>query len=146
MLMIELMLMIRYFKELYLSGFTIIFKFGRTKAKTTGAVTAVTLIECLILAGIASWIDIFIGKRFLLSDYNSLVFSKLVIVVLFFALCSVNHLVLVTRGHGIKFERGFDNLEKSRRILLEVSCAVLLVAAIAFFIYSRLAYQRFFHL
>lgn len=142
------MYMIRFFKELYLMVFTILYKIpgGTPSSKSVTSVTAVTLIEWLLLAGISSWIDIFIGKRFLLSDYNSLIFSKLAALMLFLALGSVNQVVLVARGHGIRFEREFTHLEKSRKVLLVVSCAVLVVATIAFFIYSRLAYQRFFHL
>jgi hypothetical protein len=142
------MLMIQFFKELYLTVFTILYKIpgGTPSSKSVTSVTAVAVIEGLILAGISSWIDIFAGKRFLLSDYNSLASSKLVILIFVFALYFANYRVLVTRGHGIKFECEFTKLEKSRKVLLEVSCAVLLVAATAFFIYSRLAYQRFFHL
>jgi hypothetical protein len=117
---------------------------ARTKAGS--AVAAIALIEWLILAGISSWIDMFIGERFLLNSTNSSVASKLVIVILFFALCSVNHLVLVTRGNGIKFADEFNNLKKSRRILLVTSCLVLLLSVIAFFLYSRFAYRGFFHI
>jgi len=104
------------------------------------------LIEWLILAGIASWIDIFIGIRFLLSDSNSVISSKLIVVVLFLALGSVNNRILVTRGHGIKFEREFNNLKKFRKNLLIASCVMLSLTAIAFFICSRLAYRHFFQI
>jgi len=140
--------MIQFFKEIYLTAFSILFKIpgGNTKGKIAGAVTLITLIEWLILAGIASWIDIFTGTRFLLSDANSLISSKLIVVVLLLALGSVNNRVLVTRGHGIKFEREFNNLKKSRKNLLIASCVTLSLTAIAFFIRSRLAYRHFFQI
>ncbi|MGO8835893.1 MAG: hypothetical protein ACLQQ0_00565 [Limisphaerales bacterium] len=140
--------MIRFFKDIYLTGFALLFKIpgGDTRGKTLGSVSAVTLIEGLILAGIASWIDIFTGTRYLLSSANSLASSKLVILIFVFALFSANYRVLVTRGHGIKFEREFIHIKKSRKILLVAGCAVLVVATIAFFIYSRLAYRHFFHI
>jgi hypothetical protein len=142
------MFMIRFLKELYFTSFTILYKIpgGTPSSKSGTSVTAVAVIEGLLLAGIFSWIDIFIGKRFLLSDYNSHISFKLVTLILFFALYFANYRVLVTRGYGIKFEREFIHLKKSRKVLLLSSCVVLLLATIAFFIYSRLAYQSFFHL
>ena len=53
---------------------------------------------------------------------------------------------LVTLGHGIKFEREFTHFKKSRKVLLLVSCAVLLLATTVFSICSVSAYQRFFHI
>jgi len=140
--------MIRFFKELYLTGFIILYKIpGKTLSSRSGtSVTAIAVVEWLFLAGVSSWIDICTGKRFLLSDANSLAFSKLVIVVVFIALGFVNYRILVTRGHGIKFERKFDNLQKSKKIILVTSCCGLVLATIAFFICSRLAYQHFFHI
>jgi hypothetical protein len=138
--------MIRFFKELYLTGFALIFKSSHASGRTAGAVTIVALIEWLILGGISSWIDIFMGTRFLLSNTNSLASSKLAILFLFFALYLANYHILVTRDHGIRFARGFDNLAKSRRILLVISFWGLILATITFFICSRLAYQHFFHL
>jgi len=139
---------IQFFKELYLTCFTILFKIpgGTPRSKAVSAVTAIAVIEGLFLAGITSWIDIFMGTRFLLSDSNSLPSSKLVILLFFLALCFANNRFLVTRGHGIKFEREFNNLKKTRKILLVTSCCGLVLATIAFFLYSRFAYRRFFHL
>ena len=141
--------MIQFFKELYLAGFAVLFRvprWGNTRTKIGRAVTGVALIEWLILAGISSWIDIFIGTRFLLGDSNSLTLSKLIFLILFFALYFANYRILVTHGHGVEFEHEFKNLEKSKKILLMMSCVLLLVAGIAFFLYSRLAYRHFFHI
>jgi hypothetical protein len=90
-----------------------------------------------IILGIAAWIDIIVGIKTVLS------FSTLSLAICFFALYYVNYRVLVTRGHGIKFEREFGNLGKSRRILLLATCAVLLLAIISFAVYSTLAHRRF---
>ena len=138
--------MVQFFKQLYLTGFVLVFKSSRASGRTAGAVTLVALIEWLIIAGISSWIDIFIGTRFLLGNVNSLAFSKIAILFLFFALYLANCHILVTRGHGIKFEHEFNNLKKSRKISLVASSCGLIVAAVAFFLYSRFAYRHFFNL
>jgi hypothetical protein len=131
--------MIQFFKELYLTAFTLLYRIpgGNTYGKTTGSVTIITLMEWGIIVGIASWIDIIVGIKTLLS------FSTLSLAICFFALYFVNYRVLVTRGHGIKFEHEFGNLGKSRRILLVATCAVLLFAIISFAVYSTLAHRRF---
>jgi hypothetical protein len=134
--------MIRFFKELYLTAFTILFRLpGRTPlAKIGTSIAAITLVEGFILIDISSYIDILIGEKFLLS------FSKPVIVIIFVALGFLNQYLLYIRGYGIKFEREFDKLNKYRRILLVTSCVVLLLVTIVFFFYSTSAYQHFFHI
>jgi hypothetical protein len=140
--------MFRFFKDIYFTAFTILYKIpgGTHSSKSGTSVAAIAVIEWLFFAGIASWIDIFIGKRLLLTDANSLASSKLVIVIIFIALGLVNYRILVIHGHGIKFEREFNNLKKSKRVFLLVSCVLLALVTIAFFICSRIAYRRFFHL
>jgi hypothetical protein len=132
--------MIRFLKDLYLTGFTVLFRIrprGKISTRAGRAIGGVTLIEWFILVGISSCIEMLLGKRFLFY------FSKPVIVSAFFALFLVNQYVLYIRGHGIKFDREFNNLGKSRKIVLVTSCAVLLVATIALSIYSGLAHRRF---
>jgi hypothetical protein len=130
--------MFRFFKELYLTGFIIIFKVSRAKNiayKAGGAIGFITVIEWLILLGISSYMEMFVGKMFL--------FSKPVILIAFLALFFLNQYILFIRGYGIKFEREFDKLEKSRKILLIVSCAILALSAIVFFVWSSIAYRHF---
>jgi hypothetical protein len=134
----------QFLKELYLAEFTSFYK-ASSGSWTPGinaakGATGVALFEWIILAGIASWLDILAGTRFLLQ------FSKLAIVIAFFALYFVNYYVLVTRGHGIKFEREFNNLKKSKRTLLRISCYLMELATVAFFICSVYAYHHFFHI
>lgn len=122
--------MIRFFKELYLTAYVLLYRIpgGTTYVKTTQAATIIMLIEWLMLAEIGSCIAILSGTRFLIFS------SKLLMLISGLALYYPNYRILVIRGHGIKFEREFNNLKKSRRILLVVSCAVLLLATIAFWI------------
>ncbi len=100
----------------------------------------VALISGAILMGIEAWIEIFVGTRF--SFDTSPWAIRIAALALYFA----NYYALVTRGHGIKFEREFTPQKKSRKIFLLVSCAVVLPASIAFTIYSVSAYQHFFHI
>jgi hypothetical protein len=132
--------MIRFFKEVYLTGFAIIFNSSRARKVTYragGAIGALTLIEWLVFIGISGYIEMFLNKKLLFY------FSKPVVVIAFFALFFANQYVLFIRGHGIKFAQEFASLKKSRRILLMVSCALLLLASMAFFICSAIAHRRF---
>jgi uncharacterized membrane protein YqhA len=74
-------------------------------------------------------------------------FSEPEVVLAFLALGFLNLYALFfcgfTFSHGIKFEREFDNLKKSRKILLVTSCVVLLLATIVFSIYSISAHRHF---
>ncbi len=136
--------MIRFLKEIYLTGFTILFRLSRAKKITYragGAITIITLIESFNLLSISSCIEMFVGKQFLPR------FSEPEVLLAFFVLGYLNLYFLITCGftfgHGIAFEREFDKLGKSRRILLMVSCAVLLLATIVFSICSISAHRRF---
>lgn len=144
--------MIRFFKEVYLTVFALGYKAGiaggwqRMNRKfgiimdVGKGVLLVWLIEFFILKGIESYIEIHVGKRF---SFDSSLWAKIAIS---FAVYYVNYYVLVTLGHGIKFEREFNNLKKSRKILLLVSFVVLLLATIALTVCSVSDYQHFFHI
>ena len=140
--------MIDFIKQLYFTGFAIIFNNSRAskRKRTSGAVAAMALIESLFLIGVASWIDISIGERFWLSPPNSLFHSKLMIAALFFLLYFANYRVIVSCGHGIKFAHEFPSLEKGRRVLLITCCCVLAVFTLIWFIWWRLVYRHFFHI
>ena len=141
--------MIRFLKELYLTWFTIGFRLRAPQQLGGGwgttidagkGVLLVCLIAFFILKGIESYIEIYVGTRF---SFDSSQWERVAITL---ALYYANYYVLVTCGHGVKFEREFTHLKKSRKVLLLVSCVVLLLATIAFCIYSDSAYQRFFHI
>jgi hypothetical protein len=138
------MFMIQFLKAIYLTAFTILYRIpgGNPYVKNTQAVTVITVVEWFILLEIAGWFDMLIGERFLLLISS----TKLAVLILFLALYFPNYRVLVTRGRGNTFEREFDNFSKSRRIFLVTSCAILLLASIASFMYLFHAYHRFFHI
>jgi hypothetical protein len=138
--------MIQFIKEIYFTGFAIIFNSSHASGRTSGAITAITVIEWLILAGIASWIDISIGTRFFLSSTNSLFLSKLMIAVLFSALFFANYRVLVVCGHGIKFAHEFRSLKKGRKVLLITGFCSLTLFTLIFFVGARMAYRHVFHI
>lgn len=102
-------------------------------------VFVVSLIAFFIIEAIKQRIEILLGARF---SFDSSPWDMAAVLALYF----LNRYVLITRGHGIKFEREFTHLKKSRKILLLVSFAVLLLATIAFAICSDSAYRRFFHI
>ena len=132
--------MIHFIKDVYITGYTILFRFSRSKdaVNKVGLATAmVTLIEGVNLINISSCVEMFVGEKLFPH------FSGLAMVVAFFVLFFINQYVLYVRGHGIRFEGEFDHLKKSRKILLVISCVVLLLATIVFCIYSTSAYHHF---
>jgi len=136
--------MIRFFKELYLAEFTFFYR-ASNKSWSHGynsgkGAAGVSLVLFLILMGISLWIEIFTRSQFLpvLDRWETWIVSLAFIV--------VNYYVLAIRGHGIRFEREFDNLKKSKQTFLQVSCFVLSLASAAFFICSLFVYQHFFHI
>jgi hypothetical protein len=140
--------MISFFKELYLTVFTIGFRLRMPERYGGGwgpvidagkGILIVSLIAFFILEGIKCNIEVFVGKRF---SFDSSLWEKAGIIVLYF----VNRYVLITRGHGLKFERAFTHFKKTKKIHLLVSFAVLLLVTMAFAIYSDIAYRRFFHI
>jgi hypothetical protein len=136
--------MIRFLKEIYLTGFTILFKLSRAKKITYragGAMTIITLIESFNLTNISSWIDIFAGKQIAPR------LSEPEYILVFLVLAYLNLYVLIVCGftfsHGLPFEHEFNNLKKSRKIALVTSCVVLLLDTIVFSIYSISAHRHF---
>jgi hypothetical protein len=102
----------------------------------------VTIIEFFILEGIKSYVEIHLGKRLSFLDSKQWVIA----IVIAYSLYLPNYYILVTLGHGIKFEREFNSLKKNRKMLLVVSFVLLLLATMAFCIYSDSAYRHFFHI
>ncbi|HSY75113.1 MAG TPA: hypothetical protein VK810_06565 [Dongiaceae bacterium] len=132
-------------KELYLAEFNSFFKAG-SSSWTPGVnagkgVAGVTLIEWVILIVIAMWIELSAGERFLLLNFH-----RWQIWIATFILSFMNYYILVIRSHGIKFEREFNGLKKSKKILLIISCRVLELVTVAIFLYTISVYHRFFHI
>ena len=136
--------MIRFFKELYFTCFTLFYRVGIYRwslpVEIAKAVACVTLVEAFILMGISALIEMYFGTRFLLNE------GKWAIGIAYLALCLPNYYVLAIRGDGIKFEREFTHLKKSRKNLLVASFVGLMLAVVIFFIYTVTAYHRFFHI
>jgi hypothetical protein len=137
--------MLRFLKELYLTMFTLGFRFriGDGLGPTMDAGKGVLLICVIILFifnGIKSYIEIYVGTRF---NFDSALWERAAIIL---AIYLPNNYILDTCGHGIKFEREFTNLKKSRKVLLVMSCAMVLLATIVFGICSDSAYRHFFQI
>ena len=131
--------MIRFIKELYLTAFTVLYRRAADKKTTYKAGTAtatITLIEWLNLVDILCWIGILNGEKLITHFSIEICLAWIPIGIL-------NTYFLYTNGHGLRFESKFDKLEKSRKTLLKICCAVLLVATIVFTIYSFAAYRHF---
>jgi hypothetical protein len=136
----SLILMIRFLKEIYLTGFTLLFRLSRSKDigyKVGGVCAVLMLVEWFNLVNISTWINMTAGKQVVPNFSGPELWVG--IIVLFW----INVVVLYSCRYGINFEREFDKLEKSRKILLKTSCAVILLATIIFSIYTTKAYHRF---
>lgn len=138
------MFMIRFLKELYLAEFTFFYR-ASNKSWSHGAnagkgVAGVSLFASLILLGVGMWIAILTGKQSLL------VFDRWKVAIAFFAFFCVNYYFLAIRGHGIRFEREFNNFKKSKQTFLQISCVAIQLISAAFFIYTGYVYQHFFHI
>ena len=132
--------MIRFLKEIYLTGFALLFRHSRNKQigyKVGASISIITLVELFNIMNIASCVEMFSGKRFLPH------FAEPEIILIVLVTGFLNAYVLFSCGYGIKFEREFDHLKKSRRVFLTVSCVVVLLVTIAFSIYSISAHRRF---
>jgi hypothetical protein len=135
--------MMQFIKNVVLTGFVLFYRIpGKNhRIKINGAITLIALIEWLILSGFLCLYDIFSGKQIVLS--HPTFFQKIIVISLFAILWFLNKRIFFVQG--VNFEREFDNIEKSRRGLLIISFAALLLSAIGLFVFSRIAYQHFFH-
>ncbi|HEV2329141.1 MAG TPA: hypothetical protein VGY56_10175 [Verrucomicrobiae bacterium] len=129
---------IRFLKEIYLTGFAVTFNLSRVKDiafKAGGAIGLLTVLEWLLLIGISGYLEMFLNKK--------LTLIKPIIIIAFFTLFTVNGYFLYFRGHGIDFATKFHNLKKSRRVLLVLSFVVLSSISIVLFVLSGIAYRHF---
>jgi hypothetical protein len=133
--------MFRFFKEIYFTAFAIFFRVGGVDWTPTinagKSVVCIALIESAFILGVVGWIEIFFKIRFFVDLPN------LAIVIAFFILCAANHYPLVALGHGITFEREFKHLKTSRKIFLLTICITMILAVIAFFIYSGFVHRSY---
>jgi len=136
--------MLRFFKEIYLTAFTIFFRFcnGAWSPETNAgkSVTVIALIEEAFILGVVSWLDVLVGTRSFLN------IPKWVIAVAFLALWVANQYLLVVLGHGIIFEREFTHFNKSKKIRLLTSCVAIIVGIVSFFVYSVSVFHQFFYI
>lgn len=142
--------MVQFFKELYFTCFTLAFRF-RAPEKWGGGwgpeidagkgVALVSMIALMIFDDLVSWVEILVGTK--LSFHSNIWITGAIALIFYLA----NYYILVTRGHGIKFERErFNSLKRTRKFFLVVSFAVLLLATMAFSFYSISTYHRLFHI
>jgi len=130
--------MIQFLKEIYFTGFAIIFNASRVKKisyKAGGATNFVAVIEWFFLIGIFGFIEMFLNINIPL--------SKLTVGIVYFALFLINDYFLNVRGYGIKFAHDFKGFERSKKIRLVVNFSILTVAVVGFFIYSAVIHRRF---
>jgi hypothetical protein len=130
---------LRFLRELYFTAFTLFFRLGVSWTPQHNAakgVAGVAVIEALLLLAIDGWIEVVVGRGFLLH------LPKYTIVFAFFAICAANHYVLVVRNHGIRFQQEFKHLSKTRKTLLVWISAGMMLMSIAFFLCSASAHRK----
>jgi hypothetical protein len=138
-----LKLIVHFLKELYLAEFASFYRINRKWASagwSAGSGSAgVSLFVCINLVAIAGWVAILTESR--LPD-----FPKWEGWIASFIIYLVNYYTLVIRGHGIKFEREFIHLKKSKQTFLRISCWIMEISTVVFTIFSIRAYWHFFHI
>jgi hypothetical protein len=132
-------LMLRFFKEIYLTAFLIFLRISGWAPPINAAMSVgvITVIEFWFLIGGEGLIETFGGTRSLLQ------IPKLAAVVAFMGLYAANYYPLVICEYGVTFEREFSHFKKSKKVLLLTTSMVLMLAAIGFFLYSAFIHRRF---
>ncbi len=131
---------IQFIKEIYLTGFAILFRHARVKEigyKVGFSIVPITVIQWFALLGIWAYVEMFLNKNYLFK------FSKAVAIIAYFVLFFINVYFLFFRKHGIKFAYEFDCIGKTRKIFLIVSWVMAVIAVIAFVIFVAVAHQHF---
>jgi hypothetical protein len=136
----------QFLKELYLTAFVVFFRTmnwswtPRTSAEISicAAFSAgpIALIEWATLLGITTWIDVFAGTN---SPWQV---PKLALGITFMVLYAANFYPLVILRHGPTFEHEFTHLKKTKKVLLLTASVVVMLAAIAFFLYSAFIHRK----
>jgi hypothetical protein len=93
----------------------------------------------MALLALLGLIEIYSGRKFL----NQV--PKLTIVIALFGLYLINMHILYVRGHGVRFEREFDKMDRPAKNLLIWRFIVCVIAVITFSILLFIAHDRFVH-
>ena len=134
--------MIRYITELYLTGFAVFFRFRpnqKVSIRAGRAITAITFILWMAFLALFCIIEIFSGRIFLNQA------TKLTIIVAWFGCYFINMHILYVRGHGVRFEREFDKMERSARNLLIWRFIVSVLIVITLSVLLFIAHNHFLH-
>lgn len=132
--------MFQYLKELYLATFVIFCRLSSRgwsrRMSFVISVCIISVIESSAIIGVDSYLVVSTKMR-------GLDISEWAFIVVLFSLIVANRYLLVVRGYGVKFDQQFTNLKRSRKLLLMTSSAAVMLAAIAFFLYSSFVYRAF---
>jgi hypothetical protein len=125
-------MILRFFKEIYLTAFTVLFRLNAWGPQTArgASVALIALIESGVLLGIDLLVDDFSGRTLLPT------IPKWAFVVIYLVIAVLNFHLLVFRRHGVEFEREFSHFKTGKKIQLVLASMAVMLAAIAFFIYA----------
>jgi hypothetical protein len=131
--------MLRLLKEIYLTAFVVLSRIGAWAPRTNAAISAgaITVIEICLLIGVVGWVEMVIA-----GPKSSLHIPRLEAFVASVGLYAANYYPLIICGYGTTFEREFTSLKRSRRVFLVASSVVMMLAAIAFFIFSAVVHRH----
>lgn len=125
-------MILRFFKEVYLTAFTILFRINLWGPQTAQGVSAasIALIQSGVLLGIDLLVDDFSRTKILPT------IPKWVFLLLYFVIAALNLYFLVFRRHGIKFEREFSHFKTGKKIRLILASVAIMLTAVAFVIFA----------
>lgn len=132
----------RYIKEIYLTGFAVLFRLRpnqRASTRAGRAISALTIILWIAFWALLCLIEMLSGKRFLTQV------GKLEIVGAWFAFYLINLQILYVRGYGVRFEREFDKMDNPAKRLLIWRFIVFVLALVTFSILLFIAHDHYIH-
>ena len=135
------MSIVRQSKELYLALFVVLFRISRWRAtaKVSSAIVGLSVVDSTIALIFFSWVEIVAGRRLGLLNFWF-------IGIALFPIYFINHYVLIVRGHGMAFERKFNDFAKNRRVALRLIASGLFVITYAALFFTIAVYQQTFHI
>jgi hypothetical protein len=136
--------MLEFLKEALLAIFVVGYRINRGawpasfNADAHKGVAAVVFVEMWIGFTIFGWAQILSGSHIELST-PALWFGAV-------ALWGVSYYFLLVQKLGSGFEKHFDHLPKTRRVILRITALVIFFGALALFLISIPYYQHAFHI
>jgi hypothetical protein len=125
-------------KELYLSVFVLLFRISRWKGefRAYSAALGVAVVEGILVLTFWAWIQT--------ATKHYIEVNKWALIIAIFVIVSPTNYFLVLRGHGLAFERRFDDFSERKQAALYIAAVCIVVGVGIAFYLSVDSYHRAF--